>query len=94
MNIWQKVRGVVTPGGDPCWECPVCGEGSHVMGIETLYNFTNVCRDCGAEVYYDYQTFTETCEGCVSYNKENDHCIITGRNVKNERKCPYYETFA
>ena len=36
-----------TPGGDPLWCCPVCGEGKHVYGIETPVK-QYVCKDCGA----------------------------------------------
>lgn len=55
MNIWKKVCGYATPGGDPVWQCPVCHKGEHVMGIETLQNYTNICKDCGAEVHYDFE---------------------------------------
>lgn len=90
MNIWQKVMGVATPGGDPCWECPVCGKGHHIMGIETQYNHTNVCKDCGAVVFYSFQ---KICNNCISYNKENGHCIQSGDEVKNCIACEFYETF-
>lgn len=55
MNIWEKVFGVITPGGDTCWKCPICGKGIHVMGIETIKNHTNICKDCGAIIYYPWE---------------------------------------
>lgn len=91
MNIWRKVRGAATPGGDPCWECPVCGGGHHVMGIETQNNFTNICSNCGAIVFYDFQ---KVCYNCIAYNKENGNCIQSGDYVKDNIACKFYETFA
>ena len=45
---WVKVRGVITPGGDPLWKCSVCGGDEHVMGIETSYNQHHECKECGS----------------------------------------------
>ena len=51
-NTWQRVHGVITPGGDPCWVCPKCGKDEHVCGIETEYNRHHVCKKCGAILRY------------------------------------------
>lgn len=53
-KTWRKMVGVFTPGGDPAYECPVCGKGSHVYGIESLEPHKR-CRDCGAELFYPWE---------------------------------------
>lgn len=50
-RVWKKVLGVCTPGGDPAYECPVCGKGSHIYGVESPEPH-NRCRDCGTELSY------------------------------------------
>lgn len=55
VDIWKEVKEpLFTPGGDPVWECPNCGE-RHVMGIETSYNHTNICNKCGKILYYPWE---------------------------------------
>lgn len=54
-KLWEKVFGVVTPGGDPCWRCPECHKGDHVMGVETTYNYTTECPNCGAILNYPWE---------------------------------------
>lgn len=51
---WRKTLGVFTPGGDPAYECPVCGKGFHVYGIESLEPHKK-CRDCGTELFYPWE---------------------------------------
>lgn len=53
--VWQEVKGVFTPGGDPCWRCPNCGGDQHVMGIETSYNHHNECKECKTKLIYPYE---------------------------------------
>ena len=55
---WVKARGIwCTPGGDPVWECSVCGNGRHVYGIEHGSYGADVadgqwvaCPNCGADM--------------------------------------------
>lgn len=52
---WVEVHGFCTPGGDPVWQCSVCGKGRHVYGIEHGTYAADVsdwqwvaCPNCGA----------------------------------------------
>lgn len=50
---WVKLKGVVTPGGEPCYECPKCKdkESRHLYGVEfpkPLYK----CPVCGTDLEY------------------------------------------
>lgn len=54
---WVRVRGYVTPGGDPVWKCSECGKGTHVYGIEHGSYGAYVadgqwvsCPNCGARM--------------------------------------------
>lgn len=59
---WRKSdQRFVTPGGDPVWQCPVCGY-THVYGVEHQYNYARVCRSCGAELKYPHEKETELSE--------------------------------
>ena len=51
---WERVRGVVTPGGDPCFVCPFCHNpnSEHLGGIEMPARW-NYCPNCGAELIGD-----------------------------------------
>lgn len=53
-QVWRKMAGVFTSGGDPAYECPVCGNGRHVYGIESLEPHKR-CRDCGTELVYPWE---------------------------------------
>lgn len=59
MKNWKEVRGVVTPGGDAAWICPVCGDKSrksyHVYGIEHLKNKLDRCPCCGERLKYPWE---------------------------------------
>lgn len=55
---WVKVPGVLTPGGDPCWNCLACGQDEHIFGIETPEGQHEVCRNCGAINVYPWQLNT------------------------------------
>lgn len=55
IGYWIKVSGFVTPGGDPVWQCSVCGKGRHVYGIEASTYNSDVsdhqwvaCPNCGS----------------------------------------------
>ena len=48
---WKPLHGVFTPGGDPAYECPVCGKGSHCYGVENPKAY-DVCPNCGTELKY------------------------------------------
>ena len=55
---WVKARGGwCTPGGDPVWECSLCGKGVHVYGIEHGTYGSDIadgqwvsCPNCGADM--------------------------------------------
>ena len=55
---WVKARGSwFTPGGDPVWECSLCGKGRHVYGIEHGTYGADIadgqwvsCPNCGADM--------------------------------------------
>lgn len=59
MKNWKEVKGVFTPGGDPAWICPVCGDESresyHVYGIECPENKLNRCPHCGEMLKYPWE---------------------------------------
>lgn len=59
MKDWKEVKGVVTPGGDAAWICPVCGdkgkESYHVYGIEHLKNKLDHCPCCGERLKYPWE---------------------------------------
>lgn len=50
---WERVRGVVTPGGDPCFICPACRDkdSEHISGIEHPVTW-NYCPVCGIKLSY------------------------------------------
>ena len=45
---WERIKGVVTPGGDPCVRCPVCRsrDSEHLIGIES-HRHWKWCPVCG-----------------------------------------------
>ena len=51
QKFWLVKKGVFTPGGDPCYYCPVCGKGEHINGIEMPKHLDN-CPDCGTRLLY------------------------------------------
>ena len=59
MKNWKEVKGVITPGGDAAWICPVCGDESresyHIYGIEHLENKLNRCPCCGEWLKYPWE---------------------------------------
>lgn len=69
IRRWKEVHEVLTPGGDPVWECPVCGD-KHLYGVETPENHKNVCSSCGANVFYPWEKPEEEklkpCQHCGS----------------------------
>ena len=58
MN-WIHAKGnYFTPGGDPLWQCPVCGSGLHVYGVEEEGlpgAKKDRCPDCGQELKYPWE---------------------------------------
>ena len=48
-NKWIAVHGVVTPGGDPYYECPYCGWG-RCYGVEHTKPMPEKCPNCEAEL--------------------------------------------
>ena len=54
-KLWLKKKGVITPGGDPAWYCPVCKKGNHVYGIEHARNYMHKCPDCNANLKYPWE---------------------------------------
>lgn len=53
MNVWIKVHGYCTPGGDPVWECPHC-KAKHVYGVEN-HDKQEICENCGQRNYYPWE---------------------------------------
>lgn len=45
---WERIKGVMTPGGDPLVRCPVCKsrESEHLIGIESPRHW-KYCPMCG-----------------------------------------------
>lgn len=45
---WERIKGVMTPGGDPLVRCPVCKsrESEHLIGIESPRHW-KYCPICG-----------------------------------------------
>lgn len=54
-GVWVKAIGMATAGGDPAWECSLCGGGTHVFGIEHIWNYRSVCPDCGNKIRYPWE---------------------------------------
>jgi hypothetical protein len=48
---WEIVPGVMTPGGDPLLQCPICRskESHHMGGIEFPEDW-DYCPKCGAKL--------------------------------------------
>lgn len=58
-RFWEKSKkAVLTPGGDPLWKCPICGNGKHVYGVESD-DFRDHCSDCGVVLFYPWLTESE-----------------------------------
>ena len=53
-NVWVKVHGYMTAGGDPVWRCPVCKQGEHVYGIEHPERHDK-CEACGSINIYPWE---------------------------------------
>ena len=53
-KTWRKIEGIVTPGGDPAFECPKCGKGKHIFSVFSVEPHKR-CRDCGAELIYPWE---------------------------------------
>ena len=52
VGIWKHALGhFFTGGGDPVWECPRCGKGTHVHGIEHPKRI-EACENCGMLLDY------------------------------------------
>ena len=62
VGRWKKHEGggFTTPGGDPVWECSVCGGDTHVMGVETTHNWHRRCKDCGSINRYPWELTTRS----------------------------------
>lgn len=62
MRNWIEVQGdFFTPGGDPLWECPVCGKGVHVYGVEEFGipdTHKDKCPECGEPLQYPWESNT------------------------------------
>ncbi len=54
-DYWMRLHGVMTPGGDPCWICPLCKGGEHVYGIENMRGHKDKCPICGARLLYPFE---------------------------------------
>ncbi len=50
---WELVIGVITPGGDPLYICPVCRDkkSKHINGVETHCHMDK-CQVCGTKLSY------------------------------------------
>ena len=66
-NIWIKVPGYCTPGGDPVWACPNCKGTEHVNGIE-IVNHKKYCEFCGQRNYYPWEADT------LNFRGNKDEC--------------------
>ena len=58
-RVWVATNGVLTPGGDPLWHCPSCGEGKHLYGIESPEGYSTKCSNCGIPLIYPHQKFNK-----------------------------------
>ena len=47
--VWKHLHGVVTPGGDPYYECSNCGWG-RCEGVEHPKPLEDECPNCGARM--------------------------------------------
>ena len=51
---WERVYGLVTPGGTPVFRCPMCHKSDHLHGAEypkrKMY-----CESCGSITYYPWE---------------------------------------
>lgn len=55
VNVWKEcTENLFTPGGDPVWECPICGKGKHVYGIENADEVHDECPDCHTKLIYPW----------------------------------------
>lgn len=50
---WEIVKGVITPGGDPLYVCPICRSrySEHINGVESHCHW-NYCPVCGIRLEY------------------------------------------
>ena len=54
-GVWMQLHGYMTPGGDPVWVCPKCGQSEHVYGIEHPQNYKNFCIHCMQQNRYPWE---------------------------------------
>lgn len=54
--FWERLSGVITPGGDPVYICPNCHDkkSQHINGIETR-KIMHECPNCGVKLKYEYE---------------------------------------
>ena len=52
---WIHITGVVTPGGDPYYECSNCGRG-RCWGVEHPKPLEERCPNCDAEMENAHDT--------------------------------------
>lgn len=79
MLKWQKVIGVCTPGGDPCFRCPNCGGDEHVCGIEHEYNYHHECKKCKTYLLYPCEHEISSVKFVTEDGKEFDatNCVVS-----------------
>lgn len=88
INKWIKSsKCVVTPGGDPLWECGNCGCGEHVCGIENTNESKRYCPDCGSYNLYPWEEKNlGTCKNCKYWHKLK-YGFKTGKGFKESSCC-------
>lgn len=57
INHWKELKGVITPGGDPAYICPVCHnkKSIHLYGVENTENYTHKCCVCHRKLLYPWE---------------------------------------
>ena len=55
VQIWKEVHErLVTPGGDPVWECPACSN-RHCYGVEAIDGPYAECPRCHIKLIYPWE---------------------------------------
>lgn len=93
VNVWKEcTENLFTPGGDPVWECPICGKGRHVYGIENADEPKYICPDCNSDLLYPWEAKGTLIANEKDYFAYNAYSCGWNKDIYNEL-CDKYMVF-